>query len=153
MLRPSLLDDLGLGPAVQWQLEQFSKRSGIQSRFNGADVGENLADALKTCVFRIAQETLNNCEKYSQAAKVVVSLRLSADRVSLEIVDDGVGFTLDHRGLPAHGTGILGMKERAATLGGVLLVDSSPGTGTRVSLILPVAGSPTPRRSAFQGVA
>jgi signal transduction histidine kinase len=153
MLRPSLLDDLGLGPAVQWQLEQFSKRSGIQSLFNGADVGETLADAVKTCVFRIAQETLNNCEKYSQAANVVVNLRLSAERVSLEIVDDGVGFTLDHRGLPAHGTGILGMKERAATLGGVLLVDSSPGKGTRVSLVLPIASTPTPRISAFQGVA
>ena len=138
MLRPSLLDDLGLGPALQWHLERFSSRSGISYRFDGAEVGEHLPDAIKTCVFRIAQEALNNCEKYAQAANVHVVLRHQDDRVSLEISDDGCGFATDRRGLPSRGTGILGMKERAQTLGGTLAVDSRPGAGTRIALILPV---------------
>ncbi|MBL8236565.1 MAG: sensor histidine kinase [Bryobacterales bacterium] len=138
MLRPSLLDDLGLGPALQWQLERFSSRSGIQYRFAGADAGEDLPDAVKTCVFRIAQEALNNCEKYARASLLRVVLRQAADRVSLEVEDDGVGFSLDLRGLPLRGTGILGMKERAHNLGGTLAVESSPGEGTRIALILPV---------------
>ena len=138
MLRPSLLDDLGLGPAVQWQLERFSSRSGIQYTLIGADIGEHLPDAVKTCVFRIAQEALNNCEKYAGAANLRVILRHENDRVSLEVEDDGAGFKLDARGLPSRGTGILGMKERAHNLGGVLNVESAPGEGTRVALVLPV---------------
>lgn len=138
MLRPSLLDDLGLGPALQWQLERFSSRSGIQYRFAGADAGEDLPDAVKTCVFRIAQEALNNCEKYASASLLRVVLRQAEDRVSLEVEDDGAGFSLDFRGLPTRGTGILGMKERAQNLGGTLTVTSHPGEGTRIALILPL---------------
>jgi signal transduction histidine kinase len=140
MLRPSLLDDLGLGPALDWQLERFSSRSGIRYTFIGADVGAELPDAVKTCVFRIAQEALNNCEKYAGAKNLRVILRHEADRVSLEVEDDGVGFRLDSRGLPLRGTGILGMKERAQNLGGGLQVESAPGEGTRVALMLPVQG-------------
>jgi signal transduction histidine kinase len=138
MLRPSLLDDLGLGAAVQWQLERFSNRSGVEYTLIGAEVGEDLPDELKTCVFRIAQEALNNCEKYARARHLRVILRHDSGRVSFEVEDDGVGFPLDLRGLPARGTGILGMKERAHNLGGVLHVESSPGAGTRVALVLPV---------------
>jgi signal transduction histidine kinase len=138
MLRPSLLDDLGLGPALQWQLERFSSRSGIRYIFEGAEVGEQLSDPVKTCVFRIAQETLNNCEKYAQASTLHVVLRHKAGQVSLEVKDDGLGFSLDGRGLPLRGTGILGMKERAQKLGGSLTVDTRPGDGTRVALMLPV---------------
>lgn len=139
MLRPSMLDDLGLGPALQWLLERFSIRSGIRCAFDGADVGEDLPDAVKTCVFRIAQEALNNCEKYAGASKVHVVLRHAEGRVSLDVQDDGCGFQLDARGLPGRGTGILGMKERAQHLGGTLAVETSPGTGTRVALVLPLA--------------
>jgi signal transduction histidine kinase len=145
MLRPALLDDLGLGPALQWQLERFSSRSGISYRFTGADVGENLPDSVKTCVFRIAQETLNNCEKYAQASFLRVILRHAAGRVSLEVEDDGVGFSLDPRGLPSRGTGILGMKERALNLGGSFTIESQPGEGTRIALILPME-APIPSR-------
>jgi len=142
MLRPSLLDDLGLGPALQWQLDQFSNRSGIAYTLEGGELGEELPDPVKTCVFRIAQEALNNCEKYAGASSVRVVLRQEATRVSLEVQDDGIGFVLDARGLPSRGSGILGMKERALKLGGILGVDSAPGVGTRVMLILPVELGP-----------
>ncbi|HEU0123620.1 MAG TPA: sensor histidine kinase [Bryobacteraceae bacterium] len=139
MLRPSLLDDLGLGPALQWQLEQFSNRSGIAYTLEGGELGEQLSDAVKTCVFRIAQEALNNCEKYACAISVNVVLSQQSDRVTLMVRDDGVGFTLDERGLPSRGTGILGMKERAQKQNGTLTVTSHPGEGTTVYLMLPSA--------------
>jgi len=151
MLRPSLLDDLGLGPALQWLLERFSLRSGISYEFEGAEVGEDLSDPLKTCVFRIAQEALNNCEKYAEATSLRVVLRHEAGTVSLEVKDDGLGFTLDRRGLPPRGTGILGMRERAQKLGGTLTVDSRPGEGTRVGLMLPVETSEPVELPAYEG--
>lgn len=138
MLRPSLLDDLGLGAALQWQLDEFSRRSGISVRFTGAEVGEDLPEAVATCVFRIAQEALNNCEKYAGASRVNVELALREDQVFLEIADDGKGFAVDERGLPFRGTGILGMKERAWKQGGAVTVSTAPGTGTRIQLVLPV---------------
>jgi len=149
MLRPSLLDDLGLGPALHWHLERFSLRSGIRYEFEGADVGEHLSDPVKTCVFRIAQETLNNCEKYAQAAGLRVVLQHDDGRVSLEIQDDGCGFSLDRRGLPSRGTGILGMKERALKLGGTLTIDTRVGAGTRVVLLLPVEDAVAAEPAAY----
>jgi signal transduction histidine kinase len=138
LLRPSLLDDLGLGAALQWQLEDFGRRSGIRTEFTGADVGEDLSDLAKTCVFRIAQEALHNCEKYSRASLVRVILGQEGSRLQLEVRDDGVGFSLDARGLPQGGTGIVGMKERAQKLGGTVLVESQPGKGARILVQIPV---------------
>jgi len=138
LLRPSLLDDLGLGAALQWQLEDFGRRSGIRTDFTGADVGEDLSDLAKTCVFRIAQEALHNCEKYSRASLVRVILGQEGNRLQLEVLDDGVGFSLDARGLPLGGTGIVGIKERAQKLGGTVLVESQPGKGARILVQIPV---------------
>jgi signal transduction histidine kinase len=138
LLRPSLLDDLGLGAALQWQLEDFGRRSGIRTEFTGAEVGEDLSDEAKTCVFRIAQEALHNCEKYSRASLVRVVLGQEGNRLQLEVVDDGVGFSLSERGLPQQGTGIVGIKERAQKLGGSVVVESRPGAGTRIEVRIPV---------------
>jgi signal transduction histidine kinase len=142
LLRPSLLDDLGLGAALQWQLEDFGRRSGIQTEFEGAELGENLSDATKTCIFRIAQEALHNCEKYSRASLVRVVLSQDEHSLLLEVFDDGVGFPLSERGLPRQGTGILGIKERAQKLGGTLSLDSRPNSGTRILVRLPIETAP-----------
>ncbi len=142
LLRPSLLDDLGLGAALQWQLEDFSRRSGIRTEFDGADLGETLSDVTKTCIFRIAQEALHNCEKYSQARNVRVVLAQDERSLVLEVQDDGVGFPLSERGLPSQGTGILGIKERAQKLGGTLAVESRPNAGTRIAVRLPIEAAP-----------
>jgi len=138
LLRPSLLDDLGLGAALQWQLEDFGRRSGIRTEFTGAEVGEDLSDEAKTCVFRIAQEALHNCEKYSRASLVRVVLGQERNRLRLVVEDDGVGFSLSERGLPQQGTGIVGIKERAQKLGGSVVVESRPGAGTRIEVQIPV---------------
>jgi len=142
LLRPSLLDDLGLGAALQWQLEDFGRRSGIVTEFEGAELGEDLSDAAKTCIFRIAQEALHNCEKYSRASLVRVILVQDEHTLTLEVQDDGVGFPISERGLPSQGTGILGIKERAQKLGGTLSLESRPNAGTRIVVRLPIETAP-----------
>lgn len=139
MLRPSILDDLGLGSAIQWQIEEFRRRSQVRVEFDGENAGENLPENVKTCIFRIAQEALHNIEKYSGASVVTVSLRHDdGDRmVRLDVSDNGRGFELGRRGLPARGTGIMGMRERVAQLDGEFRIESTPGKGTRISVKVP----------------
>lgn len=137
MLRPSLLDDLGLEAALQWQVGNFAARSGIGATLDAIDVDENLPDDLKTCIYRITQEALNNCEKYASARRVQVRLTQRARDLLLEIADDGVGFRIEestHRG----GTGILGMRERVARLNGRIQMDTQPQLGTKVVVTLPL---------------
>jgi signal transduction histidine kinase len=144
LLRPSLLDDLGLGPALQWQAEDFSRRFGMRCVFSGDNLDERLPDAHRTCVYRVVQEALNNCAKHSGATHVEIRLRQAAGQLSLEVADNGKGFPLDAHGAPQGkaGLGILGMRERAAALGGELRLESAPGEGTRVSLCLPLPETP-----------
>lgn len=135
MLRPALLDDLGLAAALQWQLQQLRLRSGIETHFAANDSGERLSDAVRTCVFRIAQEALNNCEKYAGAANVRVTLEISAAALSLLIEDDGRGFRSEG---PHDGAGLLGIRERVGHLGGVCVFDTSTGGGARIAVTLPL---------------
>jgi signal transduction histidine kinase len=139
-LRPPLLDDLGLGAALAWQVEEFGKRSGVRVEFQGEDVGEDLSDAVRTCVFRVAQESLHNCEKYALAKQVRVRLAASPQMLELEVRDDGVGFPMDERGMPPFGTGIIGMRERLVRIGGELEVWSRPRQGTIITARLPLRG-------------
>lgn len=135
MLRPALLDDLGLAAALQWQLQQLRLRSGIETHFTSNDSGERLSDAVRTCVFRIAQEALNNCEKYSRAANVTVSLEITACNLSLRIEDDGLGFVNNRT---KDGAGLLGIRERVANLGGACTFDTASGGGARIAVMLPL---------------
>jgi signal transduction histidine kinase len=145
MLRPSLLDDLGLDAALEWHLNEFSRRSGIQSEYVADEEMPELSEETRTCVYRVAQEALNNCEKYSRATKARLVVRISEVSIMLEISDNGAGFQLTPRGLPARGTGLLGIRERVARLRGSTLIDTTPGGGTRVVVTLPldllIAGS------------
>jgi len=145
MLRPSLLDDLGLGAALQWQLDQLARRSRIETSFHANDSGEHLPEAVRTCVFRTAQEALNNCEKYSSASRVAVTLEVGAGYLALEVCDNGVGIALNAQSMPPRGTGLLGIRERVSRLGGTLTIDSPPGGGARICVRLPV---PEPAPSA-----
>jgi len=137
LLRPALLDDLGLVPALQFQLEDFLRRSGIQCEFTEDGVEDRLPDAVKTCVYRVVQEALHNCEKHSGARKVRVTVRQFQDSLVAEVEDDGCGFASTAR--RSTGLGLLGMRERSANAGGSLNIDSSPGQGTRIALRIPLA--------------
>ncbi|HKA00391.1 MAG TPA: sensor histidine kinase, partial [Candidatus Solibacter sp.] len=141
MLRPTLLDDLGLVPALQFQLEDFLRRSGIQCEFVENAVADQLPDPVKTCVYRVVQEALHNCEKHSGARRVRVSVRQFPECLVTEIEDDGCGFQPDRRGT---GLGLLGIRERAANAGGTLVIDSSPGRGARIALRIPLQETGVP---------
>ena len=137
LLRPALLDDLGLVPALQYQLEEFLRRSGIACEFTEDGVQDHLPDAVKTCVYRVVQEALHNCEKHSGARKVRVTVRQLNDALLAEVEDDGCGFASSAR--RSTGLGLLGMRERSANAGGSLNIDSAPGQGTRIALRIPLA--------------
>jgi signal transduction histidine kinase len=144
LLRPSILDDLGLEAALQWQLEQFSQRSGIAASFTGNGLESDLPDALKTCAYRVVQEALHNCEKHSGASRVNIRLNDAEDSLSIGVRDDGIGFD---PAVVKSGYGILGMSERATRLGGTFTLDSAPGCGVSIEVLVPKLETPAAVRS------
>jgi signal transduction histidine kinase len=152
LLRPALLDDLGLAPALQWLAEDFSRRSGIHCALSEGDLDDSLPDAYKTCVYRVVQEALHNCEKHAGASSVHILVRQTAGQLTATVEDNGRGFQQAQPGA-SKGLGILGMRERAAIVRGTLTVDSAPGKGTRLTLVLPVADAAqaTPAAAAREG--
>ncbi len=100
LLRPSMLDDFGLVPALEWQAREISKRSGIAVSVDADDLSEDLPDDHNTCVDRVVQEALHNCVRHAQARSVRIGVRQQEGRIVLSIQDDGRGFdSLRVRGL------------------------------------------------------
>jgi signal transduction histidine kinase len=143
-LRPSVLDHLGLAAALEWQGHDFQHRTGIK-----CDVQTNLADrmldqALSTALFRIFQETLTNIIRHAGATQVMVQLKETDSRVSLQVRDNGQGITRMEIS-NAKSLGLLGMRERAALLGGTFKIGRIPrGQGTQVTVVMPVPAPPPP---------
>jgi signal transduction histidine kinase len=135
LLRPSMLDDFGLVPALEWQAREVSKRTGLRVHVAAEEPAEELPDELKTCIYRVVQEALHNCARHANARSVRVVVKQEPSRIILSVVDDGRGF--DARRV--RGLGLVGMKERVAHLGGAFEIDSTPGAGTRVAIELPIA--------------
>jgi signal transduction histidine kinase len=139
-LRPAILDNLGLLPALEWFVEDFGRRASIAiclvTSLEGAQIGERAATAL----FRITQESLTNVARHARAASVRVSLRREGECILLEIEDDGVGIPQE-RILDPASFGLLGMRERASELGGRLDVVRAPGKGTMVAASIPIEGT------------
>lgn len=135
LLRPSMLDDFGLVPALEWQAREVSKRTGIRVQVAATDTAGELPDALKTCIYRVVQEALHNCARHAQARSVRVVVRQEDSRIVLSVEDDGRGF--DARRV--RGLGLVGMEERVRHLGGAFHVRSTPGNGTKVDVELPLA--------------
>ena len=137
-LRPSVLDDLGLVAALEWQLNEFEKRYQIESVFINQvpdlDIEEN---GREVAVFRIFQEALTNIAKHAMASRVEVRVTTNNDILLLEINDNGVGISEENKSKKGH-YGILGMNERILAIGGSLAVGVGETGGTRVSLSLPL---------------
>jgi signal transduction histidine kinase len=144
LLRPAMLDDLGLVPALEWQAREVSKRSGIRVKVAAEQVPEDLPEELKTCVYRIVQEALHNSERHAEAHTVRVAIRQQEGRIFLSIQDDGKGFQARQE----RGLGLVGIEERVSRLGGSFSVDSEPGRGTVVRAVLPVADALAGRAGA-----
>lgn len=140
-LRPPSLDDLGLMAALDQYVRHWSEEFGVHAELHakGLEAG-GLSNDTETALYRIVQEALNNVVKHSQATNVAILLDQSADRVSLIIEDDGVGFNVDQR-FQAHRFGITGMRERTALLAGTFDIESSPGHGTTVAVRIPLPHS------------
>jgi signal transduction histidine kinase len=140
LLRPSLLDDLGLGPALQWQAEDFRRRTKVPCVVEEEGLRDDLPEAVKTCVYRVTQEALHNCEKHAAATHVFVRVLQTAEFLSVEVRDDGIGFEIPQReaSIATQHFGILGMRERAAGLNGTLIMETQPGEGTTINLWLPL---------------
>ena len=141
LLRPSMLDDLGLVAALEWQAREVSKRTGMLVGLVEENVSDSLPEEHKTCVYRIVQEALNNCSKHAYAKHVQVTIRQKPGRLSLTIQDDGKGFDP----VRARGLGLVGMTERVSQLNGILKVDSVAGRGTSLCVDLPLVSTPENR--------
>ncbi|HKQ61014.1 MAG TPA: ATP-binding protein, partial [Candidatus Polarisedimenticolaceae bacterium] len=144
-LRPAVLDDLGLVPALRWYAERRLAAAGMTVRFEVGPLPERLPPALETALFRAVQELLNNVGRHAGAERVLVQVAAEGGRLVLEVEDDGAGF--DPAAVrPARdeqrGLGLLGVHERVELFGGTLRVESAPGEGTRVVLEVPLGQDP-----------
>ena len=143
LLRPSMLDDLGLIAALEWQAREVSRRTGMLVETVSENVSESLSDEHRTCVYRIVQEALNNSSRHAYARNVRVVVRQEPNYLRVSIEDDGKGFDPSRM----RGLGLVGMNERVSQLGGVLKVDSDPARGTCLQVELPLPSSSADREN------
>ena len=141
-LRPSVLDQLGLEAAIEWQGQEFSLRTGILVDFNVAVGTETIPEHVASSAFRILQESLTNVARHARASRVGVRLAVVDDVLALEIADDGIGIE-PHRLDGTTSLGLVGMRERALACGGELCITGRPTLGTTVALRIPLGPGTT----------
>lgn len=137
-LRPALLDDLGLIPALRSMLEQDARPLGLLVSIDVQGEPKRLDPSIETVLFRVAQEAVKNVNRHAQTRKAKIQIVYQPDVISLQVTDDGVGFDPSTAFRPPHGWGLEGMRERAEAAGGELKVHSAPGQGTTVEIIIPI---------------
>jgi PAS domain S-box-containing protein len=139
-LRPSVLDDLGLIPALQRYAEELGSARALVVKING-DPGERFPRAVETTLYRIIQEALTNVASHAQARQAHVAIHRQTGTVQALVQDDGSGFDFDaalHATARRQPLGLIGMQERASLLGGSVVIDSRPGAGTTITVTLPL---------------
>ena len=137
-LRPTILDDLGLLPALEFLAEGVSRRSGSRVTVRGA-IEERLPPAVETALYRVVQEALTNVSRHARARNVDLQLRREGSEIVCTVRDDGIGFDAAKIQSPGgHGLGLIGIKERLAALGGSLTVSSLPGQGAKLAFVIPL---------------
>jgi signal transduction histidine kinase len=142
-LRPSILDDLGLLAAIEWQSQEFSNRSGIATEFSSGMDEFQYAPAIAIGLFRICQESLTNVARHAAASKIRIMLEEGNGKILLTIRDNGKGF--DTRKIGGKKTlGLLGMKERTLMMGGEFRIESLPGKGTTLMVTVPISTNTNP---------
>lgn len=137
-LRPGLLDDLGLADTIEWQAEEFQKRSDISCKVKLSFDNDTLDSVLSTAIFRIFQETLTNIVRHSNATKASVSVIDQSGKLTIEVKDNGKGITKEQIS-DAKSLGIIGMRERVRPWGGEVNIKGKKGKGTTVTVIIPMA--------------
>jgi PAS domain S-box-containing protein len=144
-LRPSVLDDLGLVAAIEWQAEQFQSRTGIVCQCDCSLEKVELTEQQSTAFFRILQEALTNVLRHAQATKVNIKIKEEKGYFTLSVSDNGKGISESEK-LEQQSLGILGMRERAYLIGGEVSIASAEGQGTVVTLRVPIVGREMVRR-------
>jgi len=137
-LRPAMLDDLGLVPAVLWLTERFEAPGGPEIRLEHAGVERRFPQAVETAAFRLVQEALTNAVRHSRSPRVIVRLWADADGLGVQVEDRGVGFNPAAALRRGRSSGLSGMRDRVRSLGGDFTIDSDSGVGTRVMGELPI---------------
>jgi signal transduction histidine kinase len=147
-LRPAVLDDFGLAPALRWYAEQFTHRTGVVTSVVEEGAARRLAPTAEHALFRMAQNALANVARHAHADKAVMTLRTSPQSTCLTVADDGDGFDpmAVHPPTRDHGWGLMIMRERAAAIGAHLNVVSAPGHGT--SIVVTIDGDAHDQGSA-----
>jgi signal transduction histidine kinase len=138
-LRPSMLDDFGLQPALEWHVRDFSRRFGVPVELTVDGDFDLLPEQHRTCVYRSVQEALTNCVRHARASRIAVSVSRLADGLAVTVADDGVGFNPAQR---AGGLGLRGIEERVRDLHGVLTIRSAAGAGTTLTMKVPLSKDP-----------
>jgi signal transduction histidine kinase len=149
LLRPSMLDDLGLAAALEWQANQISRSTGVRIHIDADSLPSDLPEEHKICVFRIVQEALNNVCRHARASSVEIGTSAADGELAVSIRDDGRGFVASRR----TGLGLIGMQERVESLGGALHIDSGPGKGTAIDIRLPLPRRAAANRPVAAGIA
>ncbi len=134
-LHPGILDHLGLIPAIEWQTNQFQKRTKILCNFDHNEIDFEFSKKETFIIFRIVQEILTNVIRHSKATKVDISLNKRDGHYLLKVSDNGIGFVFKND-YPQGSFGLLSMRERALSIGGDLHIESEPGKGTAITLSL-----------------
>ena len=137
-LRPAMLDDLGLLPALLWLFDRYTGQTGVRVNFDHEGLEQRVPETLETAAYRIVQEALTNVARHAGVNEVTVHAGRNGGAVKLQIVDHGAGF--DCNGAPSArvGDGLAGMRERVALLGGRMTIESAPGAGTRLTAEFPL---------------
>jgi signal transduction histidine kinase len=149
-LRPSMLDDLGLEPALRWYTERQAGLVELKVKFHADRLEQRLDSVIETECFRVAQEALTNVVRHAQAKAVMVELRKQDGQLHLRVRDDGIGFevvAIRDKAVRGASLGLLSMEERAALAGGGLEFKSSPGQGTEVHAWFPLKWQTPPSES------
>jgi signal transduction histidine kinase len=139
-LRPAVLDDLGLIPALHSFMKDFSARNGVRTHLTAFAGVEKVDTARRTALFRVAQEALTNVARHAQAGRVEVSIQKLSDGICMKIMDDGKSFKVERvlHGKGSRRLGLLGMKERLEMVGGKFGVESNAGEGTTITAHIPL---------------
>ncbi|MFZ5887159.1 MAG: PAS domain-containing sensor histidine kinase [Chloroflexota bacterium] len=136
-LRPPMLDDLGLAPALLWHVNRFHEQSGIQVRFTHQGIqGRRFTPEIETAAYRVVQEALTNAARYAEAKGIRLEVQADSGELRIEVEDDGRGF--DPQAALEKNRGLNGMRERVLLTGGSFHIQSRPGEGTRLSIRLPL---------------
>jgi signal transduction histidine kinase len=148
-LRPAMLDDLGLLPALVWLIDRYSTQTSVQVQLAHAGIeGRRVSPIVETAAFRIVQEALTNVARHAGVPLVKVRVWREDDRLSVQIVDGGKGFDAARALAAGQSSGLSGMRERAAALGGKMEIESSSDGGTRVTAELPLPAEATAAKMA-----